>query len=162
MSEEYLEQYDRKRQEADPNRSPGRNVNRRRQLDRYNEYKKELARIMAENGYQMPHGYFAVWFYVPIPPSWRRQRVAEMLYTGHQSTPDCDNLIKALLDGVMPRKKRARGELGSDDRKVHCYSAFKVWVRPEEACIKILEYDPVEYMQNFVHGYPDQSISSTG
>lgn len=102
----------------------------------------------------MPHGFFALWFYMPYPKSWRKKKIADKLYTPHQSTPDWDNLTKSLFDALMPRKKRTNGETGTDDRLVHCGTIFKVWVKPEEACIKILEYSAGDFLKAFDHGAP--------
>ena len=154
VTEEYLMEYDAKKLIENPDGKRGRNLNRLRQLQRYNAYKQDLRIFAKENKFEMPHGYFAIWFYVPCPPSWRPKRLKEMLYTVHQSTPDCDNLIKAFLDGIMPRKNKASGEKGSDDRKVHCYAAFKMWVKPEEASIKILEYNDIDFIKTFEDGLP--------
>lgn len=107
----------------------------------------------------MPHGYAAVWFYVPMPQSWRKKKRQEMIYTVHQSTPDLDNYLKQLYDAIMPRKNRQKGEKGEDDRKIHNYTAFKVWVPLEEAGMKIVEYDQIEYMKVFKHGHPGFSNS---
>ena len=159
MSDEYLEEYDKKRVLDNPDAKPGRNINRKRQLQRYNAFKDDIRKIVAEKNFVMPHGYFAIWFYMPIPKSWRRGKITEKLYTVHQSTPDCDNMIKAFLDGVMPRKNKAKGQKGVDDRKVHCYAAFKMWVRPEEACIKVIEYEDIEFMRVFQHGLPYHSVA---
>lgn len=79
----------------------------------------------------------------------------EMLYKPHQSTPDWDNLTKSLFDALMPRKKRTNGETGPDDRLIHCGAIHKVWVRPEEACIKIVEYSQDDFMEQFKHGHPE-------
>ncbi len=154
VSDEYLQEYDEKRVLDNPDAKVGRNLNRKRQLQRYNAYKDDLRKVVLDKCFTMPHGYFAIWFYIPIPKSWRPAKIKQMLYTVHQSTPDCDNLIKAYLDGVMPRRNKSKGQKGIDDRKVHCYAAFKIWVRPEEACIKILEYDEVEFIKVFEHGLP--------
>lgn len=151
---EYLQEYDQQRVVKDPEAKPGRNVNRKRQLETYNKYKDDLRLLAKEMRFVMPHGYFAIWFYVPCPPSWRKKKVMERLYMPHQSTPDCDNLIKAFLDAVCPRKNKAKGEKGNDDRQVHCYAAFKVWVKPEDSCIKVLEYDSAEFVEAFKDGYP--------
>lgn len=133
---------------------PGRNLSRRRQLEKYNAYKQELLWIAMKQKFQMPHGYFALWFYIPHPPSWRKKKIAEMLYKPHQTTPDWDNYIKAMFDGLMPRRNRAKGEKGADDRLIHCGAIFKVWVLPGEACIKVLEYESNEFMDVFKHGHP--------
>ena len=43
---------------------------------------------------------------------------------------------------------------GNDDRRVHSYAAFKIWVKPEEACIKIVEYEAADYLEVFKDGLP--------
>ena len=154
VTDEYLTEYDQKRVLENPQAKPGRNLNRKRQLEKYNAYKQELSWVVKKQGFTMPHGYFALWFYIPHPPSWRPKKVKEMLYKPHQSTPDWDNYIKALFDALMPRKSRTRGEKGVDDRLIHCGAIFKVWVLPEEACIKVVEYEVDEFMKVFKDGHP--------
>lgn len=154
VSDEYLEGYDQKRTLDDPTAKPGRNLNRKRQLEKYNAYKEELRWIAKKDGFSVPDGYFAIWFYIPYPKSWRAKKVKEMLYGPHQNTPDCDNMMKSFLDGLMPRRNRSKGMKGADDRKVHCYAAFKVWVMPDEGCIKIIQYEEKEYLKEFEHGLP--------
>lgn len=149
VEESYLEEYDKRKGLLHPEGKPGRNLNRLRQLEKYNAYKAEIRNIAGQQGFIMPHGYFAIWFLIPYPKSWRRKKVLEMAYKPHQNTPDCDNMIKAFLDGICPRKKRGNGEMGTDDRQVHCYAAFKIWVPKEESCIKIVEYDQDEYLSVF-------------
>jgi Holliday junction resolvase RusA-like endonuclease len=41
-----------------------------------------------------------VTFFIPMPNSWSKKKRAEMLLSPHQSMPDADNLLKALLDAV--------------------------------------------------------------
>ncbi len=149
MSDEYLEEYDQKRVLADPDANPGRNLNRKRQLEKYNAYKEELRWIAKKQAFTVPEGYFAIWFNVPHPKSWRPKKVKEMLYTPHQSTPDCDNLMKSFLDGMMPRRNRIKGQKGADDRRIHCYAAFKIWVGEEEGCIRIVEYQKEDFLLAF-------------
>jgi Holliday junction resolvase RusA-like endonuclease len=124
-------------------------------LEKYNAYKEELRWQIAKMGFEMPVGYFAIWFCIPFPASWmpRKTKCREMEGMPHQNTPDCDNLLKAFFDAVMPRKNKTRQEKGSDDRKIHCYAAFKIWVKPEDACIKIVEYDQSEFMSQFLTYY---------
>jgi Holliday junction resolvase RusA-like endonuclease len=155
VTDEYLMEYDQKRTFSDPDAKPGRNMNRKRQLQKYNAYKEDL-RWQAKNWFfTVPDGYFAIWFYVPHPKSWRPKKVKEMLYKPHQNTPDCDNMVKSFLDSLMPRRNRTKGAKGADDRKVHCYAPFKVWVLPGEECIKILEYNANDYTKEFEHGLPN-------
>jgi Holliday junction resolvase RusA-like endonuclease len=150
--DEYIDAIDERRLQETGKR--GRLLSRKRQLERFVGFKEDIRKWLDQNDFKMPHGYFAAWFYLPVHESWREKKRTEMLYTIHQSTPDCDNLIKSLLDAIMPRRNRKSGEKGPDDRKVHCYAAFKMWVRPEEACIKIIEYDDIEFMRAFEHGLP--------
>lgn len=147
VTDEYLEEYDQKI--LTETGKPGGNVRRKRQLDKYNAYKQELRDWAERTGFQMPLGHFAIWFCIPIPPSWRKKKIAANLGKAHQSTPDFDNLLKAFFDAIMPRKSRTRGEKGQDDRKIHCCAPFKVWVGAEEARIEVIEYDPEEYMAVF-------------
>ena len=111
---------------------------RKKQLEIHRAHKKEIAAWVERTGFKMPLGYFAVWFYVPMPASWRKKKRAQMLYNVHQNTPDLDNYLKQLYDSVMPRKNRLRKEKGCDDRKIFCYAAFKVWVEWDDACIKVV------------------------
>lgn len=151
VSDEYLEDYDAKRVDRAPNAKKGRNLNRKRQLEKYNAYKKELQWLAQQQNFTVPEGYFAIWFCIPFPNSWlrRKKKCAGHENQPHQSTPDCDNMIKAFLDALMPRKKRVNGETGADDRKVHCYAAFKVWVKQEDACIKVVEYEKEDFINAF-------------
>lgn len=149
VSEEYLQEFDKKQAIDHPQGKPGRNMNRRRQLEKYNAYKEELRWIAKQQDFVMPAGHFAIWFKIPVMKSWRPKKAAEMLYKPHQNTPDCDNMIKAFLDGICPRKKRTKGEKGTDDRHVHCYAAFKIWVPKEESCIVIVEYDEKDFTLAF-------------
>lgn len=127
---------------------------RKKQLEIHNAHKQEIRDWAARNEFKMPLGHAAVWFYVPMPPSWRPKKRAEMIYTVHQNTPDLDNYLKQLYDSIMPRKNRLKKEKGVDDRKIYCYAAFKVWVPVEESCIKIVEYNASEFMEVFKDGHP--------
>ncbi len=156
---EYLRQQDDKKYLKDvaagkENPKRGTLESRKKQLEINKAHKQEIRDWAIRNEFKMPLGHAAVWFYVPMPPSWRPKKRAEMIYTVHQNTPDLDNYLKQLYDSIMPRKNRMAGEKGVDDRKIYCYAAFKVWVPLEEACIKILEYDAGEFMDVFKHGHP--------
>ncbi len=39
-------------------------------------------------------------FWMPIPPSWSKKKKLDAEGTPHTQTPDIDNLLKALLEGV--------------------------------------------------------------
>jgi Holliday junction resolvase RusA-like endonuclease len=146
VTEEYLAEYDRKRLET--HGKPGRTLDRRRQLDKYNSYKEELRHLVEKQNFAMPLGYFVITFHIPFPPSWRKKKRLEMDGVEHQSTPDLDNLIKAFFDGVMPRRNRIAGGIGADDRKVHCYAAFKKWCQPGRERIEILEFSKSDFLRS--------------
>lgn len=156
VTPEYLKGLDNKRLVEHGKR--GTYASRQMQLIISVAHKQEIKDWVVRTGFRMPHGYAAVWFYVPMPKSWRKKKRAEMIYTVHQSTPDLDNYLKQLYDAIMPRKNRQRGEKGEDDRKIHNYAAFKVWVPLEQAGMKIVEYDPQEYMNIFRHGHPGYCV----
>lgn len=154
VTDEKIQEYDNRRLLETGKR--GGNQRRKMQLDKYNAYKEEIRWWARVNKFEMPRQCFAIWFYIPFPKTWLRykKKCLQMHGAAHESTPDWDNLIKALFDALMPRKSRTRGQTGGDDRKINCGATFKVWVRPEDACIKIIEYDKTEYMEAFKHGHP--------
>lgn len=131
---------------------------RKKQLEVHNGHKQEIRDWVVRNGFKMPLGNFAVWFYVPMPESWRPKKRNEMLHTVHQSTPDLDNYLKQLFDSIMPRKNRQMREKGIDDRKIYSYAAFKVWVQYDDACIKVVEYSHNDFTDTFKHGHPSVPV----
>lgn len=147
VSEAVLEGYDAEKELKTGKR--GGNVRRKMQLERYNAYKQEIRNWVAKTGFEMPVAYFLIHFYIAAPKSWRKKDRKEKIGTPHMSTPDLDNLLKAFFDSIMPRKNKTKGEKGSDDRKIHCYAAFKTWADPEDSCIKIVEYQESDYMEAF-------------
>jgi Holliday junction resolvase RusA-like endonuclease len=150
VSDEYLQAYDEKKL-TDTGKMGG-NTRRKAQLEKYNAYKQELRLISSRMGFQMPLGHFAIWFYIPFPNSWipRKSKCRQMDGQPHTSTPDLDNLLKAFFDGIMPRKNKTKNEKGSDDRKIHCYAAFKVWCQQDQARIVISEYEEKDFNRSFI------------
>lgn len=138
VSDEYLQEYDQKRIET--HGKVGRNLDRKRQLEKYNAYKEELRYWIEKEGFLIPNGYFAIWFYIPFPKSWTKKKQALMGGKPHLDTPDLDNLIKAATDGILPRRNRTKGEKGADDRRIHNYIPFKIWCPQGEEKIVINEY----------------------
>lgn len=147
VTDEYLEEYDKRRIET--HGKAGRNLNRKRQLEKYNAYKEEIRYWADKNDFVMPLGYFAIWFYLPFPQSWRKPKRDIMGGKPHMSTPDLDNMLKAIFDSIMPRRNRISGDKGADDRKIHNYAAWKVWDQPGAERIVIAEYSPDEYERVF-------------
>ncbi len=160
ISDEYLAKLDQQRvfkinkKTGLPFAKPGGYLARKKYIETSFLHKKEIKAWVERTGFVMPHGGFAVWFYMPMPRSWRPSVRKKMMYQAHQGTPDIDNLFKQLADGIMPRKNRQRGDKGCDDRKIHCYATFKIWVPFEESCIKIVHYDPEAFNYIFRHGHP--------
>lgn len=152
VTDEYLKIYDAKRMET--HGRVGRNLDRKRQLEKYNSYKEEIRYCVDKAKFTIPLGYFAIWFYLPFPKSWRNKKRVEMLGKPHMSTPDLDNMIKALFDGLMPRRNRISGGKGADDRKIHCYVSFKVWVPEGQERIDIVEYSDTDFMSTFSYEMP--------
>lgn len=138
-----------------PETKPGRNLNRKRQLEKYNAYKQELRWLAKKMNFELPNGSFAIFFYIPMPKSWRDKKRAAMAGIKHISKPDCDNLIKSMIDGLIPPKNKSKGEKGRDDKEVWSYAAFKFWAKDGEACIKIKEYEEIDFLNTFT-STPDQ------
>lgn len=149
---EYLQRLDEQRLILKGKR--GTLAARKKKLEIHKAHKDEIRGWAERTGFVMPLGHFAVWFYVPMPRTWRKKQCDKMCYTVHQSTPDLDNYLKQLYDSIMPRKNRLKKEKGCDDRKIFCYAAFKTWVPFEEGCMKVLEYNPEEFLKCFNHGHP--------
>lgn len=147
VSDEYLIERDQKRLEEYGKQ--GRSLDRKRQLEKYNAYKEEVRYWVDKSKFVIPLGHFAMWFYLPFPKSWRKPKRMEMGGKPHTSTPDLDNMIKAIFDSIMPRRNRISGEKGADDRKIHCYAAFKVWVPEGEERIDIVEYSELDFTSTF-------------
>lgn len=139
VSDEYLEAYDLRKIEDGGKK--GGNLRRKRQLEKYNAYKEEVRYWAEKLQFSMPSGSFSIWFYIPFPKSWTKKKCAVMAGQPHMDTPDLDNLLKAFFDGVMPRRNRAAGGSGADDRRIHNYVAFKIWCGPGEEKIVINEYE---------------------
>lgn len=49
---------------------------------------------------QLPESGFHVTFFIPMPPSWSRKKRQQFDGQPHQSKPDMDNLMKALMDAI--------------------------------------------------------------
>lgn len=145
--DDYLHRLDEKKRIQ--NGKPGGLLRRKRQLVKYMEYKQAVRDWATETGFKMPHGYFALAFCMPMPARWSKKKVREHLLEPHQNQPDSDNLVKALFDSLMPRRNRSGGQKGDDDRKIHCYSAFKLWVLPGDACIRVIEYRKGDFLTEY-------------
>lgn len=145
--EDYLESLDERRLQEKGKR--GGLVRRQRQIQKAMAHTEEIRTWMGAARFEIPNGYFAVWFMVPMPKSWRKKKRLANIGKPHQNMPDWDNFSKQLFDALRPRKRRAAGEKGPDDKTIHTVAIFKRWVDYDDACIKIVEYDPVEFEATF-------------
>jgi len=69
-------------------------------------------------GVVVPDAGARVTFCLPMPPSWSKRKRAEMDGKPHQSKPDADNMLKALLDALY-----------DDDAVVWDIAVRKVWAQ---------------------------------
>lgn len=56
-------------------------------------------------------------FHLPMPESWSGKKKERMALTPHQSKPDLDNILKFVMDTLLPQS----------DSNVHTIIAKKVW-----------------------------------
>ena len=76
-------------------------------------------------------GAVGIWvlFEMPMPKSWSKAKKIRMNGTPHLQTPDTDNLLKAVMDGMK--------SVWSDDRTVYAVSGTKVWAYDPQVIITI-------------------------
>ena len=148
VSDNYLEGLDAKKFAESGGGKRGRNLSRKRQLEKYFAYKDELRYLADKQGFVMPMGCFCVTFYIEHPRTWRKKKVAEMVGKPHQSKPDADNMLKSLFDALIPKKNRSAGQKGKDDKELWSYSVFKYWAEEGGGRIEISEYDESEYLDS--------------
>lgn len=72
----------------------------------------------------------ALVFYMPIPASWSQKRQYAVVGNPHVSKPDCDNLMKAVMDGL-------NGIAWLDDSQVWMPSAAKIYAREGRVSVSI-------------------------
>lgn len=56
-------------------------------------------------------------FHLPMPESWSKKKKESMALTPHQSKPDIDNILKFVMDVLLPQS----------DSNVHTIIAKKIW-----------------------------------
>lgn len=98
-----------------------------------------------EVGYKiksLPEEFFHVVFMMPIPKSWTKKRKKQMHGTPHKSTPDKDNMEKALIDAVYRN---------IDDSHVWNTASTKIWAN-DGAIIISDEFIPLSVFKNIKEG----------
>ena len=94
-------------------------------LERYNEYKLEVAAHFKAKRILMPDQGIHIEFYIPVPKTWKKYKKEQYHLQLHQSTPDWDNLAKAFFDSLLHQDK------GIADIRV-----TKLWVNQENGWIE--------------------------
>lgn len=79
--------------------SPG-GRQRKRRLEKYNQYKVDLLEAANKAGFKMPVAGWAWYFYIPMPSSWTKKKKETMLGQFHCQKPDLNNLEKAAEDSL--------------------------------------------------------------
>lgn len=82
---------------------------------KYWAYKDELRNQAAKAGFVLGET-FDVLFIIPMPVSWSRTKMAQMVNTPHRQRGDIDNLFKALSDCLLV-----------EDSAVHSVKMSKIW-----------------------------------
>ena len=103
-------------------------------LEKYNEYKENLLAEAKLKRFVMPPCGASITFFIPCPPSWSNKKKNLMHLKLHQSKPDLDNLLKALMDGLI-----------SEDKHIaHFGEIQKRWVNFPLGWISIKISEPTE------------------
>lgn len=74
-------------------------------IERYNNYKLEISAEAKRKGFKMPHQGASIKFFIPVPKSWTKKKKRQYHQTIHQSKPDLDNYLKALVDSICEEDK---------------------------------------------------------
>jgi len=101
-------------------------LKRRLRLERYNEYKLAIAALAKERHFVMPAFGCFFKFFIPCPKSWSGVKRKRHHFTFHQARPDLDNLLKAVMDGLM-----------REDKEIAHLQVAKYWVDFPEGWIEI-------------------------
>lgn len=108
-------------------------------IEKYNQYKIDLSAEAKRMKFSMHPQGMSITFFIPVPKSWtnKKKRLHHMQY--HSSTPDLDNLMKAMQDSLL-----------TDDRHLAHYELSKRWVNNETGWIEVYSFNP-EPPENQVH-----------
>lgn len=94
-------------------------------LERYNEYKLNIAAEAKRQRFEMPEQGTHITFYFPVPKSWPKyKKVAKHLML-HDDVPDVDNCGKAIMDSLM-----------AEDKKIADIHLTKKWINAEQGYIE--------------------------
>jgi len=116
----------RKKKSTDENGCPhclsADNLLRKRRLEKYFEWKAELAEVARKKSFTLPPAGAAIYFFIPMPARWPKPKRKRMYYAEHMQKPDVSNLLKAFEDALIKK-----------DETIYQYSGLgKFWVDTKE------------------------------
>lgn len=116
-TDEYLKAYDKSK--------GSRTFNRKMQIVRANEGKKELAYVCKRDGFKLSDGHYIMVFMKHMPKTWRKGKRKPckrdlMAWKPLMNRPDIDNFVKKLFDSLL-----------KEDKIVWCLAPLKIWI-PDE------------------------------
>lgn len=82
---------------------------------KYYNFKDKLIELCKEKSY-VQGDRLEVVFHIKMPGSWTNKKQLEMLGTPHQSRPDIDNMVKAIMDSLC-----------EEDSHIFDVKATKLW-----------------------------------
>jgi Holliday junction resolvase RusA-like endonuclease len=101
-------------------------------LERYNHYKIDLNALAKAKKFELPEQGAHVTFFIPVPKSWAKYKKADMHMRLHQTTPDVDNLTKAMFDSLM-----------AEDKHIADIHITKRWVNSDTGWIEVIIHTPL-------------------
>lgn len=81
-------------------------LNKKKKILKYWDWKRAVKLLATLQKFDMPESGAYIKFFIPMPVSWSQKKKNERCFKLHQQTPDADNLVKALLDGLMAQDCR--------------------------------------------------------
>jgi len=114
-------------------RSPA-STKRVKRLIKYNDYKISLLGLAKQQRFILPDSGAIIRFFIPMPKTWRKPKIAANEGKLHRQKPDLDNLLKAFLDSLFTEDKTIS----------HLSEVSKYWVAGGQGWIEILtkQYTP--------------------
>lgn len=101
-------------------------LKRLKRIERYNQYKIDIAAEAKRVRFQMPEQGAHITFYFPVPKSWSNYKKAAKHLTLHDNVPDIDNCCKAVLDALL-----------LEDKYIADIRLTKKWINQERGYIDI-------------------------
>ena len=123
VTDEYLIEWGKKKREesiANGAKNPvnaNQWLNTKKRYERYSKYKKDIFQEARRINYLPRQNDFWVKFYFPMPKSWSKKKRNILAWSQHLQSPDLDNCLKGLIDGLFPEQ----------DSIVWDYRASKFW-----------------------------------